>query len=38
MQGNLIGKAETESLFHEIRTKFIAPYNRPHCSHKITPP
>ena len=23
MQGNLIDEAETESLFHEIRTKFI---------------
>ena len=40
MQGNLIDEAETESLFHEIRTKFITlhlvgcgevadPYNRP---------
>ena len=26
MQGNLIGEAETESLFHEIRTKFITLY------------
>ena len=26
MQGNLIDEAETESLFHEIRTKFITLY------------
>ena len=26
MQGNLIDEAETESLFHEIRTKFISLY------------
>ena len=25
MQGNLIDEAEAESLFHEIRTKFITP-------------